>query len=63
MTNLFESILGLLQVGLILLKAIGLLTWSWLMVFMPLWFLLTFIVIFYIFGFVALSIASIRGIV
>ena len=63
MTNLFESILGLLQVGLILLKAVGLLTWSWLMVFMPLWFLLTFIVIFYIFGFVALCIASIRGIV
>ena len=63
MTNLFESILGLLQVGLILLKAIGLLTWSWFMVFMPLWFLLTFIVIFYIFGFVALRIASIRGIV
>ena len=53
------GLLGVLQIVLIVLKAFGLIDWTWLLVFFPLWIELAFVAVVLVFYFIICIIVAV----
>ena len=53
------GLFGILQIVLIVLKAFGLIDWTWLLVFFPLWIELAFVAVVLVFCFIICIIVAV----